>query len=83
MVTLGGGVEKKLADALQQTDHGTYLSLGPDDAEQIVHAVQNESMKLSQMGQSPVILCSPAVRMHLQQLLSRYLPNVPFSHITS
>ncbi|GAK02038.1 LOW QUALITY PROTEIN: flagellar biosynthesis protein FlhA [Geomicrobium sp. JCM 19037] len=77
VVTLGGGVEKKLADALQQTDHGTYLSLGPDDAEQIVHAVQNESMKLSQMGQSPVILCSPAVRMHLQQLLSRYLPNVP------
>ncbi|MBB6449284.1 flagellar biosynthesis protein FlhA [Geomicrobium halophilum] len=77
VVTLGGAAEKKIADALHQSEHGTFLSLAPDEAEKMVETISKEAEKLSDMGQTPVILCSPAVRMHIRQLIERYFPQVP------
>ncbi|MGO4887764.1 flagellar biosynthesis protein FlhA [Anaerobacillus sp. MEB173] len=77
VITLSGKIEKLIADSIQQTEHGNYLSLDPNDSQQLLDAVVVEMERLSQMGQMPVLLCSPAVRMFVRQLLERYIPHVP------
>jgi len=77
VVTLSGSVEKKIADAVQQTEHGNFLAMDPNESQAILETASQEVERLSQMGQVPVILCSPAVRMYVRQLFERYLANVP------
>ncbi|TSB46425.1 flagellar biosynthesis protein FlhA [Alkalicoccobacillus porphyridii] len=77
VVTLSASAEKRVADAVQQTEHGTFMSMDPAHSQSILDSAVEETNRLSQMGQSPVLLCSPAVRMYVRQLLERYLPSVP------
>ncbi|WHY74943.1 flagellar biosynthesis protein FlhA [Fictibacillus enclensis] len=76
VITLGAGVEKRIADHVQQTEHGNYLSLDPADAQEIYSQVMKEMDQSRNFGQLPVLLCSPAVRMYVRQLLERHLPDL-------
>ncbi|MGD6816151.1 flagellar biosynthesis protein FlhA [Metabacillus sp. 84] len=77
VVTLSGRVEKLVADGVQQTEHGNYLSLDPSVSQAIIESIAKEIELLSIQEHSPVLLCSPAVRMYVKQLLERYFPAVP------
>ncbi|GGB56461.1 flagellar biosynthesis protein FlhA [Fictibacillus barbaricus] len=76
VITLGGSVEKRIADSVQQTEHGNYLSLDPHDSQVIFDSITRELESGRSFDQSVVILCSPAVRMYVRQLIERYLPDV-------
>lgn len=76
VVTVSGGTEKKFADAIQQTEHGNYLAMDPDDTQAFYDATAKELQQLEAAEQTPVILCSPAVRMYIRQMLERLLPDV-------
>ncbi|WP_404462261.1 flagellar biosynthesis protein FlhA [Sutcliffiella horikoshii] len=77
VVTLAGRVEKLIADHIQQTEHGNFLSLDPNVSMEIVQKVGEQMEQFSVYEQSPILLCSPAVRMYVKQMLERYLPQVP------
>lgn len=77
VVTLSGRVEKMIADAVQQTEHGNYLSLDPNDSQAILESIASKLEELTLMEQSPIVLCSPAVRMYVRQMTERYFPQVP------
>lgn len=77
VITLSGRIEKLIADGIQQTEHGNYLSIDPNDSQRILEATAQQVEQASFMQQSPVILCSPAVRMYVRQLLERYFPQIP------
>ncbi|WP_335870732.1 flagellar biosynthesis protein FlhA [Bacillus sp. 2205SS5-2] len=77
VVTLSGRVEKVIADSIQQTDHGNYLSVDPNDSQKILEALAHQVEQLSLIEQSPIVLCSPAIRMYMRQLSERYFPQVP------
>ncbi|MBM7586849.1 flagellar biosynthesis protein FlhA [Bacillus pakistanensis] len=77
VVTMSGKIEKMVADAVQQTEHGNYLSLDPNDSQRILESIASQIEQLSLMEESPIILCSPAIRMYLRQLTERYFPQVP------
>ncbi|KMJ58654.1 flagellar biosynthesis protein FlhA [Bacillus sp. LL01] len=77
VVTLAGRVEKLIADHIQQTEHGNFLSLDPNVSMEIVQKVGEQMEQFSVYEQTPILLCSPAVRMYVKQLLDRYLPQVP------
>ena len=77
VITLSGKVEKTIADAVQQTEHGNYLSLDPNVSQSILEAVAAKLEELTLLDQQPILLCSPAVRMYARQLTERYFPNVP------
>jgi flagellar biosynthesis protein FlhA len=76
VITLGGTVEKKIADAVQQTEHGNYLSMDLNDSQALFDTITSEMKRISAIDQLTVILCSPAVRMYVRQLIERYLPDV-------
>ncbi|MBL5767214.1 flagellar biosynthesis protein FlhA [Heyndrickxia sporothermodurans] len=77
VITVSGKIEKIIADGVQQTEHGNYLSIDPNDSQSILEAIAEQVEQLSVIGQSPIILCSPAVRMYVRQLTERYFPRVP------
>lgn len=77
VITVSGKIEKLIADGVQQTEHGNYLSIDPNDSQNILEAIARQVEQLSEMGQSPIILCSPAVRMYVRQMTERYFPRVP------
>ena len=77
VVTLSGKIEKIIADGVQQTEHGNYLSLSPDVSQSIIEAIAKEIENLSLQQQTPILLCSPAVRMYVRQLTDRYFSQVP------
>jgi flagellar biosynthesis protein FlhA len=77
VITLSGRVEKLIAEGVQQTEHGNYLSLDPGVSQGILESVASQVEQLSIMEQTPIILCSPAVRMYVRQLTERYFAQIP------
>ena len=77
VLTVSGKVEKMIADSIQQTEQGNYLSLDPTVSQQILESIAQEIERVALMDQSPVILSSPAVRMYLRQVTERYFPQIP------
>lgn len=77
VITVSGRVEKLIADSVQQTEHGNYLSIDPESSQSILESTAAQIEQQSMMQQSPLLLCSPAIRMYLRQLTERYFPNVP------
>ena len=43
----------------------------------ILESIAKEIERVSLMEQSPIVLCSPAVRMYLRQMTERYFPQIP------
>ncbi|KOS69451.1 flagellar biosynthesis protein FlhA [Lysinibacillus contaminans] len=77
VITVSGKVEKTIADSIQQTDHGNYLAMDPQESQMILESIAAEVERVSFMEQSAIVLCSPAVRMYLRQLIERYFPQIP------
>jgi flagellar biosynthesis protein FlhA len=77
VITLSGKVEKTVAEAVQQTEQGSYLSLDPGLSQAIIEAIAAQLEQYVFANQTPILLCSPAVRMYVRQLTERYFPNLP------
>jgi flagellar biosynthesis protein FlhA len=77
VITLSGKVEKAIAEGVQQTEHGSYLALDPAQSQAIIEAIASQIEQFAFHDQTPILLCSPAVRMYVRQLTERYFPNVP------
>jgi flagellar biosynthesis protein FlhA len=76
VITVSGKAEKMIAESIQNTEHGNYLSLDPESQQAIVKTIREEVDKLTMQEEAAVVLCSPAIRMYLKQLLERFLPQV-------
>ncbi|MGG7618868.1 flagellar biosynthesis protein FlhA [Bacillus coreaensis] len=77
VVTVSGKIEKLIVDNIQQTEHGNYLALDPSVSQSILESLATQVEQLSIIEQSPIVLCSPAVRMYVRQLTERYFPQIP------
>ncbi len=76
VITISNDVEQVLAENVQQTEHGSYLSLDPDTQQVIIRSVTEQVEQASLREETPIILCAPSIRMYLKQLLNRYFPQV-------
>jgi flagellar biosynthesis protein FlhA len=76
VITLDPALEKRIADSVQQTVHGSYPVLEPETAQQILRGISNLLEKLRQKGISPVVLTSPRIRLPFRRLVERYLQDL-------
>ncbi|RDW19498.1 flagellar biosynthesis protein FlhA [Oceanobacillus arenosus] len=76
VITVSGKVEKTIAENIKQTEHGNYLSLDPESQQLIIKTIHEQVEKLTIQEEAAIVLCSPAIRMYLKQLLDRFLPQV-------
>ncbi len=77
VLTLSGKVEKLIADHIQKTEHGNYLALDPQITQNILESMQKHIEQVQMTNQSPIILCSPAIRMYVRDLTERFFSHVP------
>ncbi|API93902.1 MULTISPECIES: flagellar biosynthesis protein FlhA [Virgibacillus] len=76
VVTLSAKAEKAIADSIQQTEHGSFLSMVPEQQQQLLEHMKEEVEKLTLQEETAILLCSPAVRMYVKQLIERFFPHV-------
>ncbi|ANF96536.1 flagellar biosynthesis protein FlhA [Paenibacillus bovis] len=77
VITVGPNLEKKIAESVQQSEQGTYLALDPVSTQSMYQKINEQVNRLLQMGQQPVVLTSPAIRMYLRQLIERTMQDIP------
>lgn len=77
VITAGASLEKKIADSIQQSEQGNYLSIDPESSQHIYQEVMEQVKRIQQTGVQPILLTSPAIRMYLRQFLERYIPDLP------
>jgi flagellar biosynthesis protein FlhA len=75
-ITLGHSLEAAISGALQQTEHGVFLSLDPKIAQQMMNSLAASLEKLSSLDYQPVVVCSSQIRYHLKRLVDRFMPRV-------
>src|SRR5262249_33847024 len=75
VLTVGRVLETAVADAIVHTEQGSSLALEPRQAKDVMSRFRRAIGQLSTRG-TPVVLCSPNVRMYVRQLIERYLPTV-------
>ena len=86
VVTLDAEVEKQIVSSLTKNDQGVYLAMGADMMQQIVSQLGESVKKFAELGQTPVILTSPVIRVYLSRMLSQFFPNLyvlSFNEITT
>jgi len=75
-VTLDQGVEVAISEAIQRTDHGSFLAMDPRTVEKIVQAMAKHIETFAALNSQPVVLCSAQIRPHFKRLIDRMVPNL-------
>lgn len=76
VITLDPKLEQLIMDSLQKTETGSYLSLEPSVTNTILGNLTRQVQKLIQLGQQPVILASPVVRLYFKRLADQAIPGI-------
>ncbi|MBP2633186.1 MAG: flhA [Firmicutes bacterium] len=81
-VTLDPATENIISSAVQRNDHGSYVTLEPNNMQRLVNSLNVELPKLTNLGYQPIVLTSPAVRLYFRKLIERSIPGViVLSHV--
>jgi flagellar biosynthesis protein FlhA len=75
-ITLGHSLESTISGTLQQTDHGSFLSLDPSVAQQMMNNLAAILEKMSSSNYQPVVMCSSQIRYHVKRLIDRFVPHM-------
>ncbi len=76
VATVSPKLEDTLSNSIQRTEHGAFLSVDPQTANQIITGVNQLMEKFQIVGAQPVILTAPIVRYHLRLLLEKYIKRI-------
>src|SRR5690625_1277711 len=76
VITISSEVESEITENVQQTEHGNYLTMNPEVQASIIRTINEEIEKNALQDNQPVLLCSPAIRMYLKQIVERALPQL-------
>ncbi|MDR3552692.1 MAG: flagellar biosynthesis protein FlhA [Clostridia bacterium] len=69
-------IEKLISSSVKQSEHGVYLALEPDKAQNIIRSLSSEVEKLSQKGVAPTVIVSPGVRLYFRKLVAQIIPGL-------
>ena len=74
VMTFDRNVETRIQEALHSTEQGSYLALEPGFAQALINSLNKAVQKVA--GATPVLLCTPTIRLHVKRLTERYLPGL-------
>lgn len=68
VVTLDSELEQLIMESINQTETGSYLSIEPNRAQNILNKIIINIEKMTSIGLQPIILTAPIVRIYLKRL---------------
>ncbi|MBP2635828.1 MAG: flhA [Firmicutes bacterium] len=75
-ITVDPQLENTIVNAVQRTEHGSYVALDPKVVQTVINNLTNELPKLTNMGYQPVVLTNPGARLYFRKLTERVAPNL-------
>ena len=75
-VTLDPALEDVINKHVERSDRGSYITLPPNVAAEISKAVTEKLEELTRVGDQPILLCSPQIRLAVRRLLVAAVPNI-------
>ncbi len=76
VVSLGQVAERRIAESIQRTDHGDFLTIDPGTAQKLMRRVAEQLDKYAQRGLQPLLLCSGQIRFHVKKMVDRFIPQL-------
>jgi flagellar biosynthesis protein FlhA len=76
VVTLDQSLENMLMEAIDQNESGTFFSLDPSTSQKILASLSEEIKKLMQMGEQPIVVTAPIVRLYFKRLSEQSIPDL-------
>ena len=76
VITLDPKVEQDIMASIKQTEQGAYLTLDPERIRAIMDSLQAEIKKLEDLGQTPIVVTSPIVRMYFKKMTEDYVKDL-------
>ncbi len=74
VVTLDTALEQMIMDSVQQTEYGAFLNIDPRVAQSVINSTMKEVQKLTSVGEQPIVLASPIVRLYYKRLTEQVAP---------
>jgi flagellar biosynthesis protein FlhA len=72
VITLDPKLEQEIMGSVKQTEQGAYLTIDPETVRKIMDVLGQEIHKFEEKGQTPIVVCSPIVRMYFKNLTHDY-----------
>ncbi|HEX2944697.1 MAG TPA: flagellar biosynthesis protein FlhA [Clostridia bacterium] len=76
VITLDPRLEQVIMESLQKSETGSYLTLEPSVTNTILGSLTKQVQKLAQLGQQPIVLASPVVRLYFKKLADQAIPGL-------
>ncbi len=76
VITLDPQLEKTIMESIQQSEHGSYLSLDPNTTQSLLNNLSVELQKLVTIGEQPIVLTAPIVRIYFKNLSEQLIPDL-------
>jgi flagellar biosynthesis protein FlhA len=77
VITIGPKLERKIAESIQQGEQGAFIAMDPASSQQMMQSLSEQIQRMIQVGQQPIILSSPAIRMYMRQILEKSMNDLP------
>jgi flagellar biosynthesis protein FlhA len=77
VMTLDRGIEDIIEGSIQKTETASFLALEPGVAEKLLARLKTSMESIApKLESAPVLLASPAIRLHLRRFTERFLPDL-------
>lgn len=76
VVTLDNEIEELIMNSISKTETGSYLSIDPNKAQTILNNTFKTMQKLTSIGEQPIVLTAPIVRLYFKKLTEQMTRDV-------
>jgi len=76
VITLDPKLEQMILESVQKTETGSYITLEPSIINTIINNLTKHVQKLARLGQQPIVLASPGVRLYFKRLTEKIIPQL-------
>lgn len=76
VITLDPRLEQVIMDSVKQTANGSFINLEPTTTQAIINSLAKQVQRLMQLGQQPIVLASPIVRLYFKRIIENTLPGI-------
>ncbi len=76
VITVDPKIEQEIMSSIKQTESGAYLTLDPQRVRAIMEDCGEQMKKMEDQGRTPIVVCSPIVRMYFKKLAEDYFDDL-------
>ena len=75
-ITVDVELENMIIQSVQKTEQGSYVNLEPKTMQSFIQNLNNQIVKLTNMGYPPIILTNPNARLYVRKIVERTAPSI-------